>query len=149
MIARLARSWREAERGQALVEFALILPVLLLILMGIFDFGRAVWAYNTLSNAARDGARVAIVDQTVTAGIEAGAQRAADQSTGLGVDPAADVDVVYTEPDGDPCPAHFLGCTAEVTVRNQFIAITPIIGNIIGPIDLESSTILTIEFTKP
>lgn len=140
---------RTRSRGQTLAEFALVLPVLLLVMMGIVDFGRAVWAYNTLSNAAREGARVAIVDQTMTGGVPVGAQRAADQATGLGVDPATDVDVVYTQPDGAACPAHHLGCTAEVTVRHEFTAITPIIGNIVGAIDLEAKTILTIEFTKP
>jgi Flp pilus assembly protein TadG len=138
-----------SERGQALVEFALVIPVLLLIFMGILDFGRAIYAYNTLSNAAREGARVAIVDQTVTGGIPVGAQRAADQSTGLGVNPSTDVDVTYTTPAGTPCPAHSLGCTATVDVRYQFRALTPIIGSIVGPIDLESSTALPIENTKP
>lgn len=139
---------RQPSEGQSLVEFALVLPVLLLLFMGIVDFGRAVFAYNTLSNAARDGARVAIVDQTDT-GISVAAQRAADQATGLGVDPSVDVDVEYTEPDGVPCPRHSIGCTATVTVRHQFTAITPIIGNIVGAIALESSTDLIIEFTKP
>jgi Flp pilus assembly protein TadG len=136
-------------RGQALVEFALVIPVLLLIFMGILDFGRAIYAYNTLSNAAREGARVAIVDQTVTGGIPVGAQRAADQSTGLGVNPSTDVDVTYTTPAGTACPAHSLGCTATVDVRYQFRALTPIISSIVGPIDLESSTALIIENTKP
>jgi TadE-like protein len=135
--------------GQSLAEFALVLPVLLLMFMGILDFGRAVYAYNTLSNAAREGARVAIVDQTVTGGIPAGAQRAADQATGLGVDPSTDVDVTYTAPDGSACPSHAIGCVATVDVRHQFRAITPIVGNIVGPIDLESSTALVIEYTKP
>ncbi len=140
---------RHSSRGQAVAEVALVLPVLLLVMMGILDFGRAVFAYNTLSNAARDGARVAIVDQTVTSGIPVGAQRAADQATGLGINPSSDVDVTYTQPDGTSCPNHSLGCIAEVTVRNRYRAITPIIGNIIGPINLEASTALEIEFTKP
>ena len=50
-------------RGQALVEFALVFPVLILILLGIFEVGRAVFAYNTIGNAAREGARVAAVNQ--------------------------------------------------------------------------------------
>lgn len=141
--------FRHHRRGQSLAEFALVLPVLLLLFMGILDFGRAVFAYNTLSNAAREGARVAIVDQTVTGGVSAGAQKAADQATGLGVDPAADVDVTYSEPGGGICPARSLGCIADVTVRHEFNAITPIIGNIVGSIDLESTTRLTIEFTRP
>lgn len=137
-------------RGQSLVEFALVLPVLLLLFMGILDFGRAVYAYNTLSNAAREGARVAIVDQTVAGGIPVAAQRAADQSTSLGIDPGADVDVDYTSPvGGGACPTRALGCIASVTVRDEFQAITPIIGSIVGTIDLESTTSLVIEFTNP
>jgi hypothetical protein len=140
---------RRRASGQSLAEFALVLPVLLLLFMGILDFGRAVYAYNTLSNAAREGARVAIVDQTVAGGIPAGAQRAADQATGLGIDPSTDVDVTYTAPDGSACPSHAIGCVATVEVRHQFRAITPIVGIVVGPIDLESSTALVIEYTKP
>src|SRR6187551_3611775 len=51
------------DRGQALMEFALVIPVFLLILVALFDLGRAVFAYNTLTNAAREGARIAIVNQ--------------------------------------------------------------------------------------
>jgi Flp pilus assembly protein TadG len=141
--------FRHRARGQSLAEFALVLPLILLMFMGIVDLGRAVLAYNTLSNAARDGARVAIVDQTVNAGIEAGAQRAADQATTLGVDPAADVDVTYTKPDGASCPDHSVGCTATVTVRFEYSAITPVIGNIVGTIDLEAATAMTVESTNP
>lgn len=135
--------------GQSLAEFALVLPVILLLFMGIVDLGRAVFAYNTLSNAARDGARVAIVDQTASGGVQAGAQRAADQATGLGIDAVTDVDVIFTKPDGSPCPEHSLGCVATVTVRYEYGAITPVIGNIVGSIDLEASTALTIESTNP
>jgi len=49
---------RRRERGQELVEFALILPLLLLLIVGIFEFGYIVFAYNTLSNAVREGARL-------------------------------------------------------------------------------------------
>jgi hypothetical protein len=59
-------SWWQAlwcgEAGDALVEFALVLSVLMLILMGIFDFGRAFYANAALTNAARDGARFATVN---------------------------------------------------------------------------------------
>ena len=143
---------RPSPRGQALVEFALVLPLLLLIFMGLFDFGRAVFAYNSLSNAAREGARVAIVDQTDVSGIPVGATEAANQATGLGLDAAdtAEVEVLYLLPDlSGPCPTHTIGCIAEVTVHYEFTAITPIIGSVIGPIDLTASTQLPIEFTKP
>src|SRR5262245_50873139 len=105
-------------RGQSLVEFALVVPVFLLILMGILDFGRAVLAYNSLSNAARDGARVAIVDQSDgSSGEPLAAEEAANQATGLGLDPADDVDVDYADPAGGACPSHAIGCFASVTAR--------------------------------
>ncbi len=47
------------ERGQALVELAIALPLLILILMGIFEFGRAFYTYQVVTNASREGARVA------------------------------------------------------------------------------------------
>jgi len=52
---------RQGERGQALVEFALLLPLMLLIITGLFDVARAVWQENTLAYAAREGTRYAIV----------------------------------------------------------------------------------------
>ena len=52
-------------RGQALVEFSLMIPIFLLVLISLFDLGRAVFAYNTLTNAAREGARMAIVNQDI------------------------------------------------------------------------------------
>jgi hypothetical protein len=51
----------EEQRGQSLVEFALLLPLMLLIITGLFDVARAVWQENTLAYAAREGTRFAIV----------------------------------------------------------------------------------------
>lgn len=55
------------ERGQATVELALVLPVLLLILFGIMEFGRVFSAYLVITNAAREGARLAAVGADDTA----------------------------------------------------------------------------------
>jgi ABC-type dipeptide/oligopeptide/nickel transport system permease subunit len=52
---------REKPRGQAMVEFALVFPVFVLLLVGIFDFGRVIWVNDTLSTASREAARYAIV----------------------------------------------------------------------------------------
>ena len=49
-------------RGQALVEFALILPIFIFLLVAIFDLGHVVWANNALATAAREAARVAVVN---------------------------------------------------------------------------------------
>ena len=50
---------KRAERGSSLVEMALIAPVLLIILFGIADVGRAFSGYITMTNAVREGARYA------------------------------------------------------------------------------------------
>jgi hypothetical protein len=141
-------------RGQSLVELALVLPIILLLFMAIFDFSRAIFAYNTVSNAARDGARIAIVDQQVIAGVSNAAQAAADQATGLGLDPtdANEVRVQYLMPDlSGPCPTswgEWVGCVADVRVQYRYNPATPIIGGIIGPITVGSTTQLPIEKTN-
>lgn len=52
---------RNKPRGQAMVEFAIIFPIFILLMVGMFDLGRVVWVNNTLATAAREGARYAIV----------------------------------------------------------------------------------------
>lgn len=61
MIDKLTRLAR-GEDGQTLVEFALILPIFLLVVVGVFDAGRAVYTNSTLSQAAREGARLGAVE---------------------------------------------------------------------------------------
>jgi len=53
---------RRDDSGQALVEFALVVPIFLLILFGIVEFARAWNIYEVLTDAAREGARNAVVD---------------------------------------------------------------------------------------
>lgn len=52
---------RRNAKGQSLVEFALVLPIFMLLVMGIIDGGRAIFAFNQMSQATRDVARVASV----------------------------------------------------------------------------------------
>jgi Flp pilus assembly protein TadG len=52
---------RSRSRGQALAEFAMVIPLMLLMSIGALDLGRVVWALDSISNAAREGARHAIV----------------------------------------------------------------------------------------
>ena len=61
---RRTRRRAENDRGAAAVEFALLLPVLMLIIFGLIDFGRALNAQITLTQAAREGARLAALDQS-------------------------------------------------------------------------------------
>jgi hypothetical protein len=48
------------QESQALIEFALISPLLLLLIFGVLDIGRAIFYYDTLNHAAREGARAAV-----------------------------------------------------------------------------------------
>jgi Flp pilus assembly protein TadG len=52
---------RKSERGAELVEFALMLPILLVIFAGLWDFGRAYRVHQAITNAAREGVRLAVV----------------------------------------------------------------------------------------
>ena len=61
---------RERGRGQALVEFAIILPVFFLVVAGMFDFGLGIYSDLTLVNAAREGARLGVIDPGNTTAIE-------------------------------------------------------------------------------
>ena len=54
------KKYFQSERSQGLTEFALIAPVILLLTFGIIDFGRALYLYITLQQAANEGARVAV-----------------------------------------------------------------------------------------
>jgi len=59
------------ERGQALLETAIMLPILLLVSVSIFEFGRAFQTWQVLTNAAREGARVAVLPDSTAADVEA------------------------------------------------------------------------------
>jgi Flp pilus assembly protein TadG len=139
---RRARS----RRGQALVEFALVIPVFIFLVMGIFDLGRAVYANSTISNAAREGARIAIVDQTCSH-ITSEATR---QSVAL-----ANVTVTadFRTPAGAvlaTCPttaARAIGDIATVRVNYAFTAATPFISNLLGTLNLSATSKFAIEAT--
>ena len=55
-------------RAQTLVEFALVFPIAIFLILGFFDLGRAIFNYATISNMVREGARFAISDSTATTG---------------------------------------------------------------------------------
>ncbi len=58
------------ERGASAAEFALVLPLLLLFLLGILDAGRFMWEYNQAEKATQMGARYAVVTEMVPEGLE-------------------------------------------------------------------------------
>lgn len=60
-MGRLIRKKEKGERGQSLVEFALIVPLFLLLVFAIVDFGMGFYSWITVTNAAREGARIGVV----------------------------------------------------------------------------------------
>ncbi len=60
---------RANERGSALLEMALTLPIMLLVSIGIVEFGRAYQTWQVLTNAAREGARIAVLPGTDDASV--------------------------------------------------------------------------------
>ena len=60
-IKTIMRRWRRREDGQAIVEFALVAPIFLLLVLGVVEFGRAFNVYQTVTDAAREGARTAVI----------------------------------------------------------------------------------------
>lgn len=143
MIAwRLAR--HEPTRGQSLVEFALILPIFLVVLLGIFDGGRLVFAYNTVNNAAREAGREATVNQTL-ADIQA---RGANHAVALDLSPGA-VQVSYLPTTTTPCVVgqpQITTCLAVVLVTYDYSAATPIISALVGPITVTGEVRFPVEF---
>ena len=59
------------QRGAALIETAITLPLVLLVSVSIFEFGRAYQTWQVLTNAAREGARVAVLEQYTDADVTA------------------------------------------------------------------------------
>src|SRR5262245_51647344 len=68
---RALLSGRRSRRGQSVVEFALILPVFVFLLLMAIDFGRLFFSYVQVTNAAREGAAYAAAAPTDSVGIEA------------------------------------------------------------------------------
>jgi hypothetical protein len=127
------------DRGAAAVEFALLLPVLLLLLFGIIDFGRAINAQITLTQAAREGARLAALGQSSSA-VTSRAQAAAD--------PLSPVTVTVTS----SCPVNAgSGVDAVVQLSYSFSFVTPVgsFAAMFGGVSYGSSLTLTAQGEMP
>jgi len=123
------------EKGQSLVEFAILLPVLLLLLMGILEFGLMLNSYLTINNSAREGARLGIV---------AGSNIEIKQLIN-NISPNLDskyLVINVTPPEGN----RKSGDTLKVEVIYNYHVIIPIISNILGNVvELKAQTSMRIE----
>jgi Flp pilus assembly protein TadG len=162
---------RRRSRGQSLVEFALVLPLFLLMIMGVVDAGRLVYMNSTLSNAAREGARTGSVEaswMTKSGGACGGVagQKCPANDAALLSDirttannmnaPFGNVGATYMRctligsvpaavGTNTTCSPNNLG-SGQISVRvtQTWSALTPIIGQIIGIHTLEGSSTFVI-----
>jgi hypothetical protein len=149
--------WTRSERSQGLTEFALIAPIILLLTFGIIDFGRGLYFYITLQQAANEGARVAVrasyfVDPNgsthswPTNGIPAGSPSLPPPNSGwiFITDPSTAGNGVPNGPRGGLgiLPAPGPGCNTitpavgnepiKVTLWFNFQPLTPLIQQVVG-----------------
>jgi Flp pilus assembly protein TadG len=101
------------QRGQAIVEMALMVPLLLMIVMGAIDFGRAFFAYTSAANAAREGAVCASLRTSCPIGFLAAVEDEVGDTLEGGV-----TATMSPNPIGAP------GSTVTVTVSHDFTSIT-------------------------
>jgi TadE-like protein len=131
------------ERGQALVEFSLSIIVFLLLMLGVVDFGRAIYQYNGVAQAAREIARVTAVHPGSNFTTDAGrsAETLAVINTQKGLVPSLQdplikcVDVTGTTITGICEPGEWI----QVRINAPYTPVTPLLG-LVGTWDLFSSS---------
>ncbi|MEE8347820.1 MAG: TadE/TadG family type IV pilus assembly protein [Dehalococcoidia bacterium] len=141
LIRRRTEKGQRGERGQALVEFALLVPIFLMLLFAIVDFGMGFHSWITVTNSAREGARLGAVSASAD-DIEI---RVRETATLINED--TNMDVFVTNAEG---PA---GQSVTVKVDYRYDLITPlaslvafISGDIIGPtLELSSTAEMRLE----
>lgn len=142
-----ARPKQRHEHGQALAEFAMVLPILFILIFGLVDTARLYQSWVTMQHAAREGARYGVTGRIECA---SGPQTRADciettvrNQTGGLTNPNANLDVfvrswqypAYANPPTDGNPGD--QCDAlEVRVEYDFVPSVPMLGNLIGPVHM-------------
>ena len=137
------RSLLKGETGAALIEFALVVPLLLALVVGIFEFGRAWNIYQVITDAGREGARMAVIQDgqnkqtTVRAAVDTRLQAAGIMKNGESVpltyeSDCGDLDV----PTGEPTGAEMFGCGwgRDTGEQARVIIRTPYRFNLLAPI---------------
>jgi len=112
-----SRSKDRCCKGQTLVEFGLVLPLILLLLLAVLDFGRGVSAYLALAHSAREGARAGIYTSTTDNEIRDTVRR---QALMLGDLPESKIII-------SPAFPRSSGDELQVTVTYDFDAVTPLV----------------------
>jgi Flp pilus assembly protein TadG len=116
-----------SERGAELIEFALVVPLLLFIIMGLIDFGFLFQRYEVVTNAAREGARIAVLPGYADADVEA---RVRSYMTEGGVANTTSNSTVLTTdvPIAAGAGPAMQGKKVEVSYTSQYLFLGPIAG---------------------
>lgn len=124
------------EDGQAMVEFALILPIFLLILCGIIDFGWLFYNQLSLNNACREGARYAVVNTAEGNGTQAIINHIENATTTVFANDGVRIDVEYTTPS-DPTAGD-----VTVSMEADISFFTPVLSTVLGSERTITSTVV-------
>jgi len=122
MVTRKLRRWRD--RGAAAVEFALVVPLLVMILFGIVEFGNYFFIQSTVAGAARVGVRSYVVNWTKT-GADATAIDRARQAVPNGT---AVVSAVFTP----PCTPTTVGSQTRLVLTYRYSSLTGLFDGLLG-----------------
>ena len=124
------KSLRQDQPGQSLLEFALILPLMVLFVVGIFELGRAFFAYIAITNAAREGVRIytftpdttsySQINQTVETEIGTTTLVDPEKIDSIGVFCGYSNSSVLNDANLDACP-HMEPITVTVTYSHELI----------------------------
>lgn len=125
----------KSEQGQALVELALILPILFLLLMGIIEFGRVFNAYITVSHVSREAARVAALGSSDS------------KVQALALERAGGLDASRLKTEVKPDYAERgRGVPVEVKIDYEVPLVVPIVANLLpNPFPLTAKTVMRME----
>ena len=101
------RGDNHARHGAVMVEMALVLPLFLMLVLGIIEFGRAMMIANLVTNAAREGARMAVLDGSTNTEVNNAVESFLQSAIGQGVSTSdIDVTITVTAAPGNPNPAN-------------------------------------------
>jgi Flp pilus assembly protein TadG len=130
---------RRGERGAALLELALTLPLLLLVSVGIFEFGRCYQTWQVVTNAAREGARLAVLPSANSGAIEARIRGYMQDGQLVDVASATvTIDSNSTIPVG---AANASASVVTVTYPFNFIVLNPVARLVVGGSGLGSAPV--------
>ena len=137
---------RQRTRGQALVEFALALPIFLILMMAVFDLGRAIYMYNGVAQAARELSRVTSVYPGTPGALGSTPQTAAVLATQKALIPSlGNPTFTCVDIDGssvtDTCVA---GMQVKVVILATYTPVTPVL-SLVGTLSLKSSSTFSIQ----